>query len=148
MSADGTAPRVPLSPPQLALITSHRSLAKQIRSSAANWHLKAAHYCIKTDAAPKRLSQTQHPTGAPLLGAGYRTKYAYMPHLGPLVPGTPPAFAGLTKLDLHAAGEAEAVAGQVLFPNGFEGGEAYFVPTNTPADGKEVGEQGPCMPVL
>mmetsp|Transcript_13987 Transcript_13987/g.42222 ORF Transcript_13987/g.42222 Transcript_13987/m.42222 type:complete len:538 (+) Transcript_13987:324-1937(+) len=71
----------------------------------------------------------EFPTIHPRL-TGRKTRYTYMPHLGPFVSGEHPTFAGISKVDLLAEDEGSALAGQIPFPQGFEGGEAYFVPTD------------------
>lgn len=62
-----------------------------------------------------------------------------MPHLGPFVSGEHPTFAGISKVDLLAEDEGSALAGQIPFPQGFEGGEAYFVPTDKLANEHSAG---------
>lgn len=62
-----------------------------------------------------------------------------MPHLGPLVRGKHATFAGISKIDLLTEDEGSALAGQIPFPQGFEGGEAYFVPIDKPANGHSAG---------
>lgn len=58
--------------------------------------------------------------------------------MAPTPAGAPPSFKGICKMDLQSMDEDSGLAGQIDFPEGFEGGEAFFVPTDKPA-GKKAG---------
>ena len=59
--------------------------------------------------------------------------------MAPTPAGAPASFKGICKMDLQAVDETSGLAGQIDFPEGFEGGEAFFVPTDKPTDRKVAG---------
>lgn len=63
----------------------------------------------------------------------------YLSQMRPVPPGRPVCFVGICKIDLEAEDEASGMTGEILYPEGLEGGEAFFVPTDKPSKGEETG---------
>lgn len=69
-----------------------------------------------------------------MYAAGRKTRFVYlatMPEGKPLV-----NFDGVAKLDLSSESEDAALAGQIAFPLGFQGGDTVFATAHTGAVGK------------
>lgn len=79
------------------------------------------------------------PTIPPRL-TGHKTRYMYLSQMRPVPPGRPVCFVGICKIDLEAEDEASGMTGEILYPEGLEGGEAFFVPTDKPSKGEETVE--------
>lgn len=68
---------------------------------------------------------------------GRKTRYAYLATMPE--ESTAPGFVGVTKLDLQANSEADALVGQITYPAKVQGGEAFFV-VKDPENGKKQAE--------
>jgi carotenoid cleavage dioxygenase len=68
---------------------------------------------------------------------GRKTRYAYLCTMPE--ESKAPGFFGVTKLDMTAGSEAGALAGQIDYPDGVQGGEAFFVAKDA-VDGSQPDE--------